>query len=218
MHTHVTASLLTACLALSSLVGCAPTQGEPDDDDTRTAQRASTLPLCRWWGGGLPATLTQDAMNHLYYDINPTPHSEKAYQAGDPSPPIATAPTYADATGSITVLQTSLYNRDGALGVRYGSVTRFVVHSPRGTPMCEDYGAIPYRLTIPNLTPGRGYYIQPMTVNTQAMILPTNLALTAGAQSRRAGFFVVTSRAASAGTAFFARAKYPSSRSTPTLS
>lgn len=176
MNTRTITSLLTLTLALSSLVGCAPTEGVPEDDNTRTSQRATTLPLCRWWGGGNPATLTQDAMNHLYYDINPTPHSEIAYQSGDAAPPVATRPTYADATGSITVLQTSLYNRDGAQGVRYGSVTRFVVHSPRGTPMCEDYGTIPFRLTIPNLTAGRGYYIQPITVNTQAKILPTNLA------------------------------------------
>lgn len=174
-----TATLLSAAVIALSLAHCGgpiDNNGIPDEDNTRQAQHATTLPLCRWWGGRT-TTLTQDAMNHLYNDINPARHSEKAYQAGDPSPPIATYPTYADSTGSITVLVTSLYNRDGANGVRYGTVAHFVVHTPRGTPICEDSAAIPFRFDFPNLRPGNGYYIQPMTPNTQAKILPTNLAI-----------------------------------------
>lgn len=174
-----TATLLSAAVLALSLAHCGgpvDNHGDPDDDDTRQSRSAVVYPLCRWWGGRV-TTLTQDGMNHLYNDINPTPHSEKAYQAGDPAPPIALNPTYADASGSITVLQTTLFNRDGALGVRYGTVAHFILHSPRGTPLCEDYAAIPFRLDIPNLRPGNGYYIQPMTINTQAKILPSRLAI-----------------------------------------
>ena len=172
-----TITLLSASILALSLANCgAPSDGMPDDDNTREAQGAVTLPLCRWWGGRI-TSLTQDQMNRLYYGINPTPHSEIAYQGSDASAPIARAATIADASGRITVLQTSLYNRDGALGVRYGSVVTFAVHTPRGTPLCQDSAAIPFRIDIPNLSAGRGYYIQPLTLNTQAKILPTNLAL-----------------------------------------
>jgi hypothetical protein len=175
MRTITLLSIPVLALALAHCGAPAENGGEPDEDTTRTAQRATSYPLCRWWGQ-LPVTITQDPMNHLYYDVNPSPTSEAAYQGSDPAPPIALRPTYADSTGSITVLQTALYNRDGALGVRYGTSAHYIVHSPRGTPMCEDWATIPFRATIPNLSPGRAYYIQPMTVNTQAKILPTNLA------------------------------------------
>lgn len=173
-------TLATAALLALTLAHCgAPTesQGVPDDDTSRQAQGATSpaYPLCRWWGGGV-TTLTQDQMNHLYYDINPTPHAEKAYQSGDPAPPISQRATIADSQGRITVLQTALYNRSGTAGVNYGTTAHFYVHSPRGTVLCEDYAAIPFRLDIPNLAAGGSYYIQPMTLNTQAKILPTNLA------------------------------------------
>lgn len=184
MRKMIKALALLSTLSLAA-VGCvgAELQAEQADDDhpmgadgpVGEAEQASSYPLCRWWGA-LPVTITQDQMNHLYNDINPTPHSEKAYQAGDPSPPIASSPTYADANGSITVLDTALYNRSCSPGPCYGTVVSYRVHSPRGTVLCEDSAPIPFRQQIPNLTAGQGYYIQPMTVNTQAKILPTNLA------------------------------------------
>jgi hypothetical protein len=38
------------------------------------------------------STVTMDEMQRCYYEINPRPHSEKAYQRGDASPPIAESP------------------------------------------------------------------------------------------------------------------------------
>ncbi len=173
-------TLATAALFALTLTHCGAPDGDgfdPEDDNTRTALRATSAayPLCRWWGGRM-TTLTQDQMNRLYYDVHASPESEKAYQPGDPEPPIALRPTYADSQGRITVLQTSLYNRSGAAGVSYGTTAHFVVHSPRGTRLCEDWGTIPFRLDIPNLTANGAYYIQPMTLNTQAKILPTSRA------------------------------------------
>lgn len=128
----------------------------------------------------MSTTLTQDQMNHLYNDINPTPHSEKAYQAPpDPSPPMAPKKTIADGTGSVTALVTCLYNRSGTAGVNYGSTAAykiwgkddsgnfFLVHSGQG--------AIPYRDDV-KLVAGGYYWIQPITPNTQAKLLPTNVA------------------------------------------
>lgn len=171
-------SLLFAIPTLAlALAGCGGPdslpQGEPDDDNTREAQ--ATYPLCRWWGGTF-TTLKQDPMNHLYYDINPTPHAEKAYQPSDPAPPVSARPTYADAGGRITVLQTAIYNRSCNPGPCYGTSATFRVHSPAGSVVCEDTGTIPFRFDMPNVVAGRGYYIQPMTLNTMAKILPTNLA------------------------------------------
>jgi hypothetical protein len=184
MTIHMATSTLKALFVLAPLsfavIGCIGADSgadESDEDGTvQEAEQAVSYPLCRWWGGGNPVQVSQDTMNHLYYDINPNPHSEKAYQSGDPSPPIAVPPTYADASGSITVLQTSLYNRSCNPGPCYGTTATFRVHSPRGTVMCEDSGPIPFRINIPNVVPGGKYYIQPMTVNTMAKILPTNLA------------------------------------------
>jgi hypothetical protein len=171
---------LMTLVALSSLslmaVGCVGAEPqEHEESPAGEAEQAVTYPLCRWWGS-LPVQLTQDPMNHLYYDINPTPHSEKAYQPSDPSPPIATSPTYSDASGSITVLDTALYNRSCSPGPCYGTVVSYRVHSPRGTVICEDSAPIPFRHDNPNLIGNHPYYIQPMTVNTQTKILPTNLA------------------------------------------
>jgi hypothetical protein len=172
--------ILKALIALSTLsltaVGCIGAEPQTNaDGPVGEAEQAVTYPLCRWWGA-LPVTITQDPMNHLYNDINPTPHSEKAYQPSDPEPPIATAPTYSDANGSITVLDTAIYNRSCWPGPCYGTVVKYRVHDPRGTVMCEDSAPIPFRHDIPNLPHNHPYYIQPMTVNTQAKILPTDLA------------------------------------------
>lgn len=160
-------------LALAGCGGAISPEGQPEEDNTRQAQ--TNYPLCRWWGGGF-TQLTQDQMNHLYYDINPTPHAEKAYQPGDPAPPISPRPTYADPSGRITVLQTVMYNRSGYAGLYYGATTSFRVHTPAGTVMCEDSAPIPFRFDIPNVNKNLGYWIQPMTVNSMAKILPTNLA------------------------------------------
>lgn len=176
MRTARILSLFAAPALSLSLAACGGpvgepiNQGDPDDDNTR---EAFSLPLCRWWSGGLPSQVSQDTMNKLY-GINPTPHSEKAYQAGDPSPPIAVSPTYADANGCIVVLDTFLYNKETPTMPR-NTPGAYAVHAPRGTGLCQDSGPMPYRQTICNLTPGGAYYIQPLTLNTQAKLLPKNL-------------------------------------------
>ncbi len=180
MRTSKIRSLLALSTLSLSLAACGGpvdppvNQGDPDDDDTR---EALSVPLCRWLAGSTaPSSLSQDDMQRYYYNINPTPHSEKAYQVPpDTTPPIAVYPTYADANGCITVLDTFVYNKEGTAGVALGTLSAFAIHSPRGTVICQDSASIRYRQNICGLVPGRAYYIQPLTPNTQAKLLPKNL-------------------------------------------
>ena len=124
-------------------------------------------------------TITQDEMNHLYYDINPKPHSEKAYQVPpDPAPPIAAQMTVAGTNGKLTVLVTTLYNRSGTAGVKYGTKAGYAVWTKKNLEMilvCEGEGILPYRDDI-TLSAGN-YWIQPLTPNTMAKLLPSGLAV-----------------------------------------
>jgi hypothetical protein len=129
---------------------------------------------------GSSKTLTHDQMNHLYYGINPRPHSEKAYQKGDPGPPIAADETIADAGGNLTVLVTSLHDKSEPAGVSSGAKASFKIltraSDGKWMDVFEGTGAVPFRCDVTGLVDRGHYWIQPLTPNTQAKILPTSLA------------------------------------------
>lgn len=165
----VALSVLSLSIVATGCGGMEPAGGEPDEDDTREAQAACSAFSI--------TTLTQDQMNHLYFDINPTPHAEKAwFYPEEPTPQISPYKTNADANGKITVLQTTLYNRDGFRGVYYGSYATFAIHTSRyGSEKCRFTARMPARVDV-QVDRGGYYWIQPLTPNTMAKILPYNLA------------------------------------------
>lgn len=123
------------------------------------------------------STITQARMQNIYYHVNPTPHSEKAYQKGDPVPPIATAPTIVGPSGRIVVLTTSIYNKPPfAQGTQYHVYAdkegKTLVRQGTGDcPDCDEFAG---------LQPGSAVYISPRTIGTMAKILTPEQIAAAG--------------------------------------
>jgi len=112
-------------------------------------------------------TISQETMQQLYYHINPTPHSEKAYQKEDPAPPIASRATIVGPSGAIAVLVTHIYNKPP-----FGAAEFAVWDAASGGhKVKQGSGTQPYRADFTGLTPGSRVYIQPLTVGTMAKIL-----------------------------------------------
>jgi len=120
-----------------------------------------------------PIPVPQDEMQELYYGINPPRHAEKAFQAGDAAPPISARPTQADPSGGLTVLVTTLYNRDVGARAEY-AVWATATPGPNDRPVFIGSGVTPFLEDL-QLTPSGQYFIQPRTVGTMAKLLPTDL-------------------------------------------
>jgi hypothetical protein len=102
----------------------------------------------------------------LYEDINPTPHSEKAYQRGDAEPPLAAQPTTVDRSGTIVALVTAIYNRPP-----FGAVAQFSICDRNGLALYSLEAPIPGRLDVAGLTPGTEVYVRPETMGTMVKLL-----------------------------------------------
>jgi hypothetical protein len=117
-------------------------------------------------------TLDYNVMQFLYYELRPTSSSEKSFmQPPNDAPPIAPRGAVADEYGSVTVLVTSLYNDKK----RYdGRVAEYAIHgAATGQELHRGKGTVPFRDDV-KLKPGVTYYIQPLTPNTQAKLVPTD--------------------------------------------
>lgn len=127
----------------------------------------------------MATTTSQERMNDLYYNVNPKPHSEKAYQKTDPAPPVASVATVVGPSGCITVLVTSIYNRAPfPRGARY----RVYADAEGKTLLHEGSGDCPFQDDLSGFErkPGMRVFISPQTVGTMAKILTPEQIAAAG--------------------------------------
>jgi hypothetical protein len=110
-------------------------------------------------------TVSADWMQSTYYSCNPRPHSEKAYQKGDASPPLAPVATTVGSSGRIVVLVTTIYNRNPQGSASFG------VMSADGTELRSGSTSMPGVVTLDGFKEGQRVFIQPRTLGTMAKIL-----------------------------------------------
>ena len=83
-------------------------------------------------------------------------------------------------TTTLTVLVTSLHGKGEPAGVSSRAKASFKIltraSDGKWIDVFEGTGAIPFRCDVTGLVEGGYYWIQPLTPNTQAKILPTSLA------------------------------------------
>ncbi len=111
-------------------------------------------------------TIDPATMQALYYGINPPRHAEKAYQVGDPSPPLHPRPTTVDQSGTIVALATTIYNRPP-----FGRVARFSICDLDGAPLHTLAIRTPGRIDVHDLAPGTDVLIRPETIGTMVKLL-----------------------------------------------
>jgi hypothetical protein len=117
-------------------------------------------------------TIDHSVMQFLYYELRPSSFSEKSFmQPPMTAAPIAPRGVIADEYGSVTALVTSLYNDKK----RYdGRAAEYAIHAAQsGQEVHRGGGTVPFRDDV-KLKPGVTYYIQPLTPNTQARLIPTD--------------------------------------------
>ncbi|HVV84799.1 MAG TPA: hypothetical protein VHE35_17165 [Kofleriaceae bacterium] len=166
MNQRVLPSFLSLSIASALALGLAACVDEPllgAGHDELTAE-----------GDGIRGdTIDAQAMRHLYYDINPTPHAEKAYQSGDAAPAVSAEGTIVDGSGTVVVLVTTIYNRPP-----FGRPGRVSVTDDSGATLATASIATPGRFELRDLEPGTAVFIRPETIGTMAKILtPEQIAL-----------------------------------------
>lgn len=128
---------------------------------------------------GGQGTIDPATMQALYYGINPPRHAEKAYQVGDPAPPLHPRPTTVGRSGVIVALATTIYNRPP-----FGRIAQFSICDRSGRCLHAASVKTPGRLDIPGFRPGTEVLIRPETPGTMVKLLtPEQIA---GADDDRA--------------------------------
>lgn len=119
--------------------------------------------------------LIDPSLMRALYGINPPRHAEKAYQAGDPAPPLSARATVVDASGTITALATTIYNRPP-----FGRAVSFSICDETGAVLTTRTVTAPGRLDVHGLVPGTEVYIQPRTIGTMVKLLTPEQIAAAG--------------------------------------
>lgn len=112
------------------------------------------------------ATVSIEEMQSVYYGCNPRPHSEKAYQRGDPAAPTAAHATVVGPSGKVIVLVTTVHNRNPQGRAEFSLVDGAQREVARGTS-----DELPWFGKVEGLTPGTSVYIRPRTIGTMAKAL-----------------------------------------------
>lgn len=115
-------------------------------------------------GGG--GNCDPGTMGSLYYGINPPRHAEKAYQPGDPAPPLHPRPTTVGKSGTIVALVTTIYNKPP-----FGKLAHFSICDRGGRVLHHGSGATPSRIEFQGLRPGSEVLVRPETLGTMVKLL-----------------------------------------------
>jgi len=105
-------------------------------------------------------------MQSLYYGINPRRHAEKAYQMGDPAPPLHPRGTTVGPSGVIVALATTVYNKPP-----FGKQAQFSICDRTGRTLHTATIPTPGKLEIPGFEPGTEVLIRPESMGTMVKLL-----------------------------------------------
>lgn len=107
-----------------------------------------------------------EAMQRLYYGINPPTHAEKAYQASDSAPPLHPRPTTVGRSGTIVALATTIYNKPP-----FGKVAQFSICDTGGQVLHTLSVKTPGKIEVTGFAPGTEVLIRPETIGTMVKLL-----------------------------------------------